>query len=209
MTRLRLDRFAVALLVGGCGRRQQEGPPGPPAPVIVAPVDVPAAVDVPTAVDVPAAVDVPLAPSPDAVLLRGLADGSVDLAAHVDPTHGVVLVTYVEAGPSGEAPARHQTRGLCGAAATGDAALRARLRSAAGRAATEGFECEGDECLVPGMEYQPTYRWRLGRRADGARVLLGAIEISEAALRDEWLVPARAYVERAMVAARARPCAGR
>jgi hypothetical protein len=198
----------LAALAGACGRRQQEGPPVRPPPAAVAPTVV--AEDVPAAAspdDVPVAVD---APSADAALLRSLADGSVDLAAHVDPAHGVVLVTYVEAPPSGEGRERHETRRLCGAAVGRDAALRARLRGAAERAGAEGgFLCDGDECLVPGMEYQPSYRLRLGRRADGARVLLGAIEMSEAAMGEQWLAPARAYVERAMTAARARACAGR
>lgn len=199
----------LAALAGACGRRQQEGPPVRPPPAAVAPTVV--AEDVPPAAspdDVPVAVDAP--PSADAALLRGLADGSVDLAAHVDPAHGVVVVTYVEAPPSGEGRERHETRRLCGAAVGRDAALRARLRGAAERAGAEGgFLCDGDECLVPGMEYQPSYRLRLGRRADGARVLLGAIEMSEAAMGEQWLAPARAYVERAMTAARARACAGR
>lgn len=204
-------RTAILLLalLGACGRRPPQSPPAAPiAPPVTVPVDVPAVVDAPAPEDhPPAAPDAPEPGASDAALLRGLADGSVGLAAHVDPAHGVVLVTYLEASPSGQAPMRRSSRRLCGAAAARDAALRARLRAAVAQAAEGGgMSCSGDECAVPGMEYQPAYRLRLGRAPDGARVLLGAMQLSEAALGEEWLERARAYVDQAMAAARARPC---
>ncbi|MBK8696756.1 MAG: hypothetical protein IPN17_31960 [Deltaproteobacteria bacterium] len=145
--------------------------------------------------DVPVTIDAPAPPSPDAELVRGLASGSVELSAHIDPAHGVVFVTY----PGGVAQralgVRRSTRRLCGAAAARDAALRARLREAVQQATdNESMECSGDECVVSGMEYQPAYRLRLGRAPDGTRVLLGAMQLSEAALSDEWMERVRAYV---------------
>lgn len=210
MTPLRLSVVAL-LALGACTRHAPQTPAIEPAarPAVVVVEDVPVVVDAPAvADDVPAvAVDAPAAPSPDAVLLRGLADGSVDLAAHVDPAHGVVLVTFLEATPDGRSPARRTSRRVCGAAVTRDAALRTHLREAIAQSATnDALLCDGDECVVPGMEYQPSYRLRLGRRADGARVLLGAMQVSEAALGDEWLARSRAYVAQALAAARARPC---
>lgn len=214
MNSLRPAILLLALLPA-CGRRQHQGPPVEaavvrPATVDVPPVavDVPAAVDVPTAtVDVPAAVDVPAPPSPDAELVRGLASGAVELSAHIDPAHGVVLVTYLEPSPSGRSGERRSTRRLCGAAAARDAALRARLRDAVRQASDiGGLECRGDECVVPGMEYQPAYRLRLGRAPDGTRVLLGAMQLSEAALSEEWMERVRAYVDQGLAAARSRPC---
>jgi len=196
-------------LLPACGRRQQQGPPVEAAVARPVTVDVPAAaIDVPTAVDVPAAaVDVPPPPSPDAELVRGLASGSVELSAHIDPAHGVVFVTYLEASPSGRSGVRRSTRRLCGTAAARDAALRARLREAVQQAAdNESMECSGDECVVPGMEYQPAYRLRLGRAPDGTRVLLGAMQLSEAALSEEWMERVRAYVDQGLAAARSRPC---
>jgi hypothetical protein len=213
MTTPRTTVLLLALL-GACTRRPPQSPSAAPLfqPVTV-PVDVPSVVDAPAPEDHPlAAPDAPVpdAPSPDgsdAALLRGLADGSVGLAAHVDPAHGVVFVTYLEASPSGQAPARRSSRRVCGAAAARDAALRARLRAAVAQAAEgDGISCSGDECVVPGMEYQPAYRLRLGRAPDGTRVLLGAMQLSEAALGEEWLERVRVYVDQAMAAARARPC---
>lgn len=170
-------------------------------------VDVPAVVDVPTAVDVPVTIDAPAPPSPDAELVRGLASGSVELSAHIDPAHGVVFVTYLEASPSGRSGVRRSTRRLCGAAAARDAALRARLREAVQQAAdNESMECSDDECVVSGMEYQPAYRLRLGRTPDGTRVLLGAMQLSEAALSEEWMERVQAYVAQGLAAARSRPC---
>jgi hypothetical protein len=213
MTTPRTALLLLALL-GACGRRPPQSPPAAPLvqPVIV-PVDVPALVDAPAPEDhPPAAPDapVPVAPEPDgsdAALLRGLADGTVALAAHVDPSHGVVFVTYLEASPSGQAPMRRSSRRLCGATAARDAALRARLRAAVAQAAEgDGISCGDDECAVPGMEYQPAYRLRLGRAPDGTRVLLGAMQMSEAALGEEWLERVRVYVDQAMAAARTRRC---
>jgi len=210
MNTLRPALLLLALLPA-CGRRQHQGPPVEAAVARPVTVDVPlaTAVDVPAAaVDVPpAAVDVPAPPSPDAALVRGLASGSVELSAHIDPAHGVVLVTYLEASPSGRSGVRRSTRRLCGAAAARDAALRARLREAVQQASdNETLECSGDECVVPGMEYQPAYRLRLGRAPDGTRVLLGAMQLSEAALSEEWMERVRAYVDQGLAAARARPC---
>jgi len=208
MNTLRPALLLLALLPA-CGRRQHQGPPVEAAVVRPVTVDVPtAAVDVPTAaVDVPTAVDAPTPPSPDAELVRGLASGGVELSAHIDPAHGVVFVTYLEASPSGRSGVRRSTRRLCGAAAARDAALRARLREAVQQAAdNESLECSGDECVVPGMEYQPAYRLRLGRAPDGTRVLLGAMQLSEAALSEEWMERVRAYVDQGLAAARSRPC---
>ncbi|MDO9021065.1 MAG: hypothetical protein Q8S73_29260 [Deltaproteobacteria bacterium] len=206
--------ISLLALLGACGRRPSQPPPAAPlVQSVTVPVDAPAVVDAPALDDhPPPAPDAPSpdAPSPegsDAALLRGLADGSVGLAAHLDPAHGVVFVTYLEASPSGRAPVRRSSRRLCGAAAARDAALRARLREAVAQAAEgDGLTCGDDECVVPGMEYQPAYRLRLGRAPDGTRVLLGAMQMSEAALGEEWLERVRVYVDQAMAAARARPC---
>ena len=109
-------RLAVVTLLAlaACGRRAPQAPAVDPVarPAVVVVEDVPVAVDAPVAaVDAPvAADDVPAAPSPDAVLVHGLADGSVDLAAHVDPAHGVVIVTFLEATPDGRSPARRSSR---------------------------------------------------------------------------------------------------
>lgn len=206
MNTLRPALLLLALLPA-CGRRRHEGPPVEAAVVPPVPVDVPAVVDVPVVVDVPAAVDVPEAPSPDAELVRGLASGSVDLATHIDPAHGVVFVTYLEAPPSGRSGVRRSSRRLCGAAAARDAALRARLSDAVQQASnSDGVLCSEDECLVPGMEYQPAYRLRLGRLPDGTRVLLAAMQLSEATMGDEWMNRVRTYVEQSLTAARSRPC---
>jgi len=211
----RCSAVLLLALLTACGRRQHQGPPVEAAiarPVTVdvpAAVDVPAppAVDMPAAVDVPSAVDVPAPPSPDAELVRGLASGGVELSAHIDPAHGVVLVTYLEPSPSGRSGERRSTRRLCGAAAARDAALRARLRDAVRQASDNGsMECRGDECVVPGMEYQPAYRLRLGRAPDGTRVLLGAMQLSEATLSEEWMERVRAYVDQSLASARSRPC---
>lgn len=196
MTTLR-SAMALAVLLGACERRRPETP-------AIRPVARPA----PVAQDRPAPPVDADRPHPDALLLRGLADGSVDLGAHVDPARGVVLVTYRGAGPDGRTPERRSIRHLCGAAAGRDPTLRASLREAVARGAEggHGLVCAGDECAAPGMEYQPTYRLRLGRATDGTRVLLAAIEASEAALGEERVARVRAFADRGLAAASARPC---
>jgi hypothetical protein len=206
-------RPALLLLLttlGACARRPPQGPAVQPAAhastVTVPPA--PAVTDAPApAVTVPPAPAVTDAPAtPDAVLLRRLADGGEALAAHIDRAHGVVLVTFLEAPPSGRSGATRSSRRLCDTPDR-EAIVRARLREVVAQAADDDLRCDGDECLVPGMEYQPSYRVRFGRGDDGARTVLGVSQQSEAALGEPWLTQARAYVERAFAEARARPCA--
>lgn len=207
MTPLR-PTMVLLVLLGACGRRPHESPAIEPIarPAVMVAADVPATVDAPATVEAPATVDAPAAPHVDAVLLRGLADGSIDLAAHVDSARGVVFATYIEATPDGRTPARRSNRRLCGAAIGRDAALRSRLRDAVAQTAGDGPACGEEECVVPGMEYQAAYHVRFGRASDGTRVLLGVTQQSEAALGEEWLTAMRTYVERAFATASARPC---
>ncbi len=204
--------LTTLLSLGACGRSAGAPPPVEPAARPVVAVDVPVVVDVPETLDVPAAATDtgPAVPDEGAInerLLRGLADGSIPLAASVDPALGVVMVSYLEAGPNGGRE-RHTSRRLCGAAAARDAALRQRLQALVTQAREmgDGPACDAESCAAPGMEYQPTLRVHFARRPDGSRVLVGAMQVSEAALTDEWITRARAYVDASLARARSTPC---
>ncbi len=207
--------LTTLLSLGACGRRSGGAPAIEPTTHPVVAMDVPAAadlptvVDVPVAVDVPAAADVPVVPDEGALnerLLRGLADGSIPLAASVDRALGVVTVSYLEAGPNGGRES-HSTQRLCGASTT-NAALRQRLQALVTQARElgEGPTCDAESCAARGMEYQPTLRAYFARRPDGSRVLVGAVEVSEALLGEEWIARTQAYVNANLARARSTPC---
>lgn len=216
MTLTRALLMPMLLMVGACGRRSGGAPAIEPAPRPVVAADVPAVVDAPAAVDVPAAdapaaVDAPPAQSEAAAanerLLRGLADGTIPMATGVDPARGVVMVTYLEAGPNGGRE-RHASQRLCGAAVARGDVVRRRLQAlvAQSREMDEPPACDDNGCVARGMEYQPALRARFALRADGTRVLVGAMEISETLLGDEWLERTAAYATAALERARTTPC---
>jgi hypothetical protein len=183
-------------VIAACARppRVTAAPTAAPQVPIAAPAPPPSA-DVPPAdilaADVPAAQSDPVAAARES-LLRALADGRVALAAHTDPTRGVSVIEYVEAGPGPGSPAVRRARHLCASAVAADPALRALLRDALSQADSLGITCEADLCTVHGMEYAP--EWRV--RFEGERIT-ALHRLSEAVVGDAFLRARDAYVRRA------------
>jgi hypothetical protein len=187
---------------------------GPRAPATVAPTSVappPIVVSFPDdapVVDAAApTVDAPAPVNPHVARLRALAADPAALAAAIGPTRGLALVHYVEAPPSGRGRPDISSRHLCGAALTRALPSVQRTLGAVIEQLDNNSDtsCENHVCTVPGMEYQPAWHIHFVD-VNGTLELEALAQVSEAAMSDDWLNRANAYVTRALSAARARPC---
>lgn len=177
-------------------------------------VALPPVADVPPppvdAVTTEPAVAEPGSPDPRGVLLRALAAGTAPLAQAIDPTRGVTVVRHIEAPPAGGGRARITDRRLCGAALTRALpALRRDLVEAVQQAGDEPISCDEEgACHVSGMEYQPA--WRISFvDVQGTPRLEAIAQVSLAAMNDDWVDAVSAHIQRAVGAARGRPCPAR
>lgn len=146
-------------------------------------------------------------PDPRLARLRAFADGSTPIAEATDPAHGLTVVRYLEAPPSGQGRETFTSQHHCGAALARELpALRRTLAAIVEQARdTESFDCRGGECVVRGMEYQPAWHV-LFLDVQGQPRIEAVMQVSEALMSEAWLSRATAFTERSLAAARARPC---
>jgi hypothetical protein len=177
------------------------------------------AVAAPEVVSVPTvAVDVPIVPTvavpvreepvdPRIVRLRALASNTTPLAEAVDAAHGVLVVRYLEAPPSGQGGERISNQHLCGTALTRQlAALQRDLAAVVAQANTnDSLQCDNQGCNVAGMEYQPA--WHIQFVTVGTSLQLESIvQVSHGAMSEAWNTRADAYISRSLATARTHPC---
>ena len=150
------------------------------------------------------------AATPQSEHLRALASGKVTFEAGVDPAQGLVMVDYIEAMPNDDRKSKpdFSTKHLCAAALKKQQkTLQASVAAVLKRASLDdGLQCSGLECVMPGMEYQPSFQFLFTSTASGEVKLLAINEISEAALPAEWQAKAQAFVEKSLLAAKQKPC---
>jgi hypothetical protein len=152
-----------------------------------------------------------LAPSPSPLVVTSeLASvAAAHLAAHVDPSRGVVVVVRVEDASDGEA-VRRSSGHRCGAAAIDALAAELATYLAQRRelGVPETWRCEGARCELRGMmEYDPVRALRFGRSAAGEVVVIGLDVHGDAAWDDAQLAALRASLD-AEHTALAGPCNG-
>jgi hypothetical protein len=150
------------------------------------------------------------APHPLSVKLHELASGKATLESLIDPANGLTTVDYIEAMPNDDKPSKPTigTQHLCGAALKKETkALQARIAGAMKRAdAGTDLDCNGNECILAGMEYSPSIHFVFADATSAAPKLTAINTVSEAALPTEWTDKAQAYVLKSLKAADAKPC---
>jgi hypothetical protein len=160
-----------------------------------------------TSADAGAPADATPPPDPRLARLRAFANGTIPMAEATDPAHGLAVVHYLEAPPSGEGSETISTQHHCGAALRRELpALRRVLAAIVEQSdGNDTFACDATECIVPGMEYQPAWHV-LFLDVQGTPRIEAVMQLSEAAMGESWRTRMNEYVARSLTAARAHPC---
>lgn len=209
--------LVVALFACSSTRAPQSAsqPVVAPAPIVAADVTVDDATPIPpthiltndTSADAGAPADAAPPPDPRLVRLRALANGTIPMTEATDPAHGLAVVHYLEAPPSGQGRETISTQHHCGAALRRELpALRRVLAAIVEQSdGNETFACDATECVVPGMEYQPAWHVHF-LDVQGTPRIEAVMQLSEATMGEAWLTRMNAYAAQSLSAARAHPC---
>ena len=122
-----------------------------------------------------------------------------------------MVVRYLEAPPSGQGRETRTNERVCPAQLARRAGeLRALLVRALARAAdAHEIVCDGNECRIPGMEYEESRVFTFDVGDGGAMTLSAMRFVSEAAMPQRWLDAANAYHRSNFERLQRTPCPAR